>query len=150
MVRTPAATRGRIRTWISWWSNPNHSAKTETGEPKPCVFGTRFRASGFRKTSWFTAATRLSTGVILSITFSRGRFERERCCMRDLKMARALLDSAGRNVFALRSAVDTPDYPREVFGFHVQQAAEKVSRSGSPCLTKCFPCPAIWRCCRTG
>ena len=59
--------------------------------------------------------------------------------MRDLKMARTLLDSAGRDVFALRSTVDTPDYPREVFGFHVQQAAEKSFKAWLALLDEVFP-----------
>ena len=54
-------------------------------------------------------------------------------------MARTLLDSAGRNVFALRSVVDTPDYPREVFGFHVQQAAEKSFKAWFALLDEVFP-----------
>lgn len=54
-------------------------------------------------------------------------------------MARVLLDSAGRNVFALRSAVDTPDYPREVFGFHVQQTTEKSLKAWLVLLNKPAP-----------
>lgn len=70
--------RAPLRTWISSWSSPNPSAKTEEGEPRPCASGARFRASGFRKTFSFTATTKLNTGAILSITSSRERFGRER------------------------------------------------------------------------
>ena len=59
--------------------------------------------------------------------------------MKDLKLARILLDSAGANIFSLRSTVDTPDYPEEVFGFHVQQAAEKSFRAWLCLLNEQYP-----------
>ena len=59
--------------------------------------------------------------------------------MRDLKLARTLLDSAGKNIFVLRGAVDTPDYPEEVFGFHVQQAAEKSFKAWLALLNEQYP-----------
>lgn len=59
--------------------------------------------------------------------------------MKNLKLARGLLDSAKRDVFSLRSMVDTPDYPQEVFGFHVQQAAEKSFKAWLALLDEVFP-----------
>ena len=59
--------------------------------------------------------------------------------MRDLKLARALLDSAGQDIFSLRSTVDTPDYPKEVFGFHVQQAVEKSFKAWLALFDELFP-----------
>ena len=59
--------------------------------------------------------------------------------MRDLKLARALLDSAKRNISSLRSTADIPDYPEEVFGFHVQQAAEKSFRAWLALFNELFP-----------
>lgn len=59
--------------------------------------------------------------------------------MRDLKLARALLDSAKRDIFSLRSTVDIPNYPEEVFGFHVQQAAEKSFRAWLALFDELFP-----------
>lgn len=59
--------------------------------------------------------------------------------MRDIKLARALLDSAKRDIFSLRSTVDIPDYPEEVFGFHVQQAAEKSFKAWLALFNELFP-----------
>ena len=59
--------------------------------------------------------------------------------MRDIKLARALLDSAKRDIFSLRSTVDIPDYPEEVFGFHVQQTAEKSFKAWLALFNELFP-----------
>ena len=59
--------------------------------------------------------------------------------MKDIKLARVLLDSAGANIFSLRSTVDTPGYPEEIFGFHVQQAAEKSFRAWLCLLNERYP-----------
>lgn len=47
--------------------------------------------------------------------------------MSDPKCARMMLDSAGKNLHALR--VLTNDGPEESFGFHLQQAAEKALKA---------------------
>ena len=52
--------------------------------------------------------------------------------MKNLEMARTLLDSAGRDLFVLRNAVDTPDYPDEIFGFHVSRSRKKVQGMARP------------------
>lgn len=54
-------------------------------------------------------------------------------------MARALLDSAARDIFVLRDAVDTSDYPEEIFGFHVQQAVEKSLKAWLALFNELFP-----------
>ena len=59
--------------------------------------------------------------------------------MKDLKLARAFLDSAGANIFSLRSTADTPGYPEEIFGFHMQQAAEKSFRAWLCLLNEQYP-----------
>ena len=45
--------------------------------------------------------------------------------MSDVKCARMLLDAAERDVGALRVMLPSGEVSDEVFGFHVQQAAEK-------------------------
>ena len=47
----------------------------------------------------------------------------------DLKCARALLAAACRNLRALQVMRDPAEVDDEVFGFHVQQAAEKTIRA---------------------
>ena len=59
--------------------------------------------------------------------------------MKNLEMARTLLDSAGRDLFVLRNAVDTPDYPDEIFGFHVQQVVEKSFKAWLALFDEPFP-----------
>ena len=59
--------------------------------------------------------------------------------MKNLELARTLLDSAGRNIFVLRGAVDTPGYPDEIFGFHVQQTAEKSFKAWLALFDEPFP-----------
>ena len=59
--------------------------------------------------------------------------------MKNLELARTLLDSAGRNIFVLRGAVDTPGYPDEIFGFHAQQAAEKSFKAWLALFDEPFP-----------
>lgn len=45
--------------------------------------------------------------------------------MRDPEQAAALLDAAERDFSALRAMGNNPDFADEIFGFHMQQAAEK-------------------------
>ena len=59
--------------------------------------------------------------------------------MKNLELARTLLDSAGRNIFVLRGAVDTPGYPDEIFGFHAQQTAEKSFKAWLALFDEPFP-----------
>jgi len=46
--------------------------------------------------------------------------------MSDPKQARILLEAAERDVSALRGMGDAAVFADEIFGFHVQQAAEKT------------------------
>jgi HEPN domain-containing protein len=45
--------------------------------------------------------------------------------MVDLKQARLLLEMADKDLRALKGMVDSQVFAEEIFGFHVQQAAEK-------------------------
>ena len=49
--------------------------------------------------------------------------------MSDPKQARVLLEAAERDVSALRGMGDTAVFADEVFGFHAQQAAEKLFKA---------------------
>lgn len=49
--------------------------------------------------------------------------------MRDLEQARALLATARRDLTALRGMRDAGTFAEEIFGFHVQQAAEKALKA---------------------
>jgi HEPN domain-containing protein len=49
--------------------------------------------------------------------------------MRDLEQARALLETARRELVALRGMGDAATFAEEIFGFHVQQAAEKALKA---------------------
>lgn len=57
--------------------------------------------------------------------------------MSDLKSARMLYRAAERDVLTLRSMTD--DAPVESFGFHVQQAAEKVFKAWLALLGETYP-----------
>ena len=58
--------------------------------------------------------------------------------MTDPKCARALLDAATRDVGALR-VMRSGEVSDEVFGFHVQQAAEKSFKARLALLGKTYP-----------
>jgi HEPN domain-containing protein len=49
--------------------------------------------------------------------------------MRDLEQARALLETSRRDLKALRGMGDAGTFAEEIFGFHVQQAAEKALKA---------------------
>ena len=49
--------------------------------------------------------------------------------MSDPKCARMLLNAAERDIEALRIMRRSDDIPAEIFGFHVQQAAEKLLKA---------------------
>ena len=49
--------------------------------------------------------------------------------MSDLKQARVLLTSAERDISALRGMADAAVFADEIFGFHAQQAAEKLLKA---------------------
>jgi HEPN domain-containing protein len=49
--------------------------------------------------------------------------------MTDLKQARLLLEMAEKDLRALRGMADPETFAEEIFGFHVQQAAEKVLKA---------------------
>lgn len=51
--------------------------------------------------------------------------------MSDLKQARALLEAAERDYSALRGMGDTTVFADEIFGFHAEQAVEKVAQSSA-------------------
>ena len=59
--------------------------------------------------------------------------------MSDVKCARMLLDAAERNVAALRVMCRSDEISDEIFGFHVQQAAEKLSKVWISLLGEVYP-----------
>ena len=59
--------------------------------------------------------------------------------MSDPKQARVLLDSAGRDVSALHGMSDDAVFADEIFGFHVQQAAEKLFKAWLALLGETYP-----------
>ena len=59
--------------------------------------------------------------------------------MSDPKCARVLLDAAERDVGALRVMGRSHEISDEIFGFHVQQAAEKSLKARLALLGKVYP-----------
>ncbi len=59
--------------------------------------------------------------------------------MSDVKCARMLLDAAERDVGALRVMRGSSEVSDEVFGFHVQQAAEKSLKAWLALLGQVYP-----------
>ena len=59
--------------------------------------------------------------------------------MSDPKQARVLLEAAERDVSALRGMGDAAVFADEVFGFHAQQAAEKLFKAWLASLGETYP-----------
>lgn len=59
--------------------------------------------------------------------------------MSDPKLARALLAAAERDIVALRGMGDTDVFADEIFGFHAQQAAEKLFKANLALLDEPYP-----------
>ena len=59
--------------------------------------------------------------------------------MSDVKCARMLVRAAERDIAALRFMGDSDEIPDEVFGFHVQQAAEKMLKAHLAVLGEKYP-----------
>ena len=59
--------------------------------------------------------------------------------MSDLKQARVLLTSAERDLSALHGMADADVFADEIFGFHVQQAAEKLLKAWLALLGETYP-----------
>ena len=59
--------------------------------------------------------------------------------MSDLKQARVLLTSAERDISALRGMADAAVFADEIFGFHAQQAAEKLLKAWVALLGETYP-----------
>lgn len=59
--------------------------------------------------------------------------------MSDVKCARALMEAANRDVEALRGMADASVFADEIFGFHVQQGAEKLFKAWIALLGKTYP-----------
>ena len=101
-----------------------------------------------RRTFWSTAARRSTTGAIPSTMCSHARCGRATCSMSDLKQARILVKAAERKVSALHGMGDPAVFANGIFGFHVQQAAEKLLKAWLASLGEAYPiCRAIWRRC---
>lgn len=59
--------------------------------------------------------------------------------MSDRKQARVLLTAAERDISALRGMADAAVFADEIFGFHVQQAAEKLLKAWLALLGEIYP-----------
>lgn len=59
--------------------------------------------------------------------------------MSDVKCARMLLDAAKRDVDALRVMQRSDEISDEIFGFHVQQATEKLLKAWIALLGEVYP-----------
>ena len=59
--------------------------------------------------------------------------------MSDVKCAKMLLDAAERDVAVLRVICRSDEVSDEIFGFHVQQAAEKLFKSWIALLGEVYP-----------
>ena len=59
--------------------------------------------------------------------------------MSDLKQARVLLMSAERDISALRGMANAAVFADEIFGFHAQQAAEKLLKAWLALLGETYP-----------
>lgn len=59
--------------------------------------------------------------------------------MSDLKQARALLEAAERDHSALRGMGDTTVFADEIFGFHAEQAVEKLLKALLALLGQTYP-----------
>ena len=59
--------------------------------------------------------------------------------MSDAKCARMLVEAAERDIEALRIMRGSDEIPAEVFGFHVQQAAEKLLKGWIALLGGSYP-----------
>ena len=57
----------------------------------------------------------------------------------DVKCARMLLDAGTRHVHTFRALYHSDEIPDEVFGFHVQQAAEKLLKGWIAFLGEMYP-----------
>lgn len=69
----------------------------------------------------------------------RGRCGKDEFCMSDAEGARLLMEASKRNVEALRGMGDASVFADEIFGFHVQQAAEKLLRAWIALLGETYP-----------
>ncbi len=59
--------------------------------------------------------------------------------MNDLEKARTLIRAAERDISALRGMDDADVFADEIFGFHVQQAAEKLLKAWLDLLGEVYP-----------
>ena len=59
--------------------------------------------------------------------------------MSDVKQALALIEAAGRDIAALQGMSDADVFADEIFGFHAQQAAEKLLKAWLALLDEVYP-----------
>ena len=59
--------------------------------------------------------------------------------MSDVKQARTLVGAATRDLLAIRGMSDPEVFADEIFGFHVQQSAEKLCKAWIALLGKEYP-----------
>ena len=59
--------------------------------------------------------------------------------MSDLRQARVLIKAAARDITALRGMSNADIFADEIFGFHVQQAAEKLFKAWLALMGRTYP-----------
>ena len=59
--------------------------------------------------------------------------------MSDVKQARELVEAAGRDISALRGMSNPDVFADEIFGLHIQQAAEKLLKAWLALLGEVYP-----------
>ena len=69
----------------------------------------------------------------------RGRCGKGEFSMSDVKCARMLLEASSRDVEALGGMADATIFADEIFGFHVQQATEKLLKAWLALLGEVYP-----------
>ena len=65
--------------------------------------------------------------------------------MSDLDQARELVGAAQKDISARRGMGDVAVFADEIFGFHVQQAAEKLFKAWLALQARPTHCRTIWR-----
>lgn len=78
-------------------------------------------------------------GVIPSTMSWRVRYGKDICFMKDLEQAQILLTAAQRDLSALAGMDDATVFADEIFGFLVQQAAEKLFKAWLTLLGETYP-----------
>ena len=66
--------------------------------------------------------------------------------MSDVRCAHMLMEASKRDVEALRGMSNASVFADEIFGFHVEQAAEKLFKAWLALLGETYPLTHDWNC----